>query len=119
MKQIFSNCGCEYESEYKSKRKYCYECAYEIKKEKSRDYFKRLRIEKEEYGIQEREVDYTHRFNIDDMFNIQKLVKNRKVNKIKFKDICKMFPKINKSVLKKYCDRIIKSEKEKIYTEEI
>jgi len=51
-------------------------------------------------------------FSISTMFEIQKMVKNRKKEKIKFSDIRKKFKYHKKRHLKEYCDRLIKGEKE-------
>ena len=61
-------------------------------------------------------------YTIKQIYDIQNLVKNRKKNGLKYKDIAKKYPK-NTKYLKEYCERLIKDEKlkdryKKIYGEE-
>ena len=112
-------CNNEYDWHLNVKRKYCPSCAYDMKKERQLEY-QRAKTKKQnnDDNFKNYAYDITNNFTVEQMLDIQKLVKSRNKSKIKFKDICKLYPRIQKQHLKDYCNRIIKGEKQTLYTEE-
>ena len=111
MNKVCTNCNCSFETK-SSNRKYCYTCSDIVKK-------RQVSEKSKLYNQMERNGECLGNevISVDNMILIQRMLKKRKITKITFKDICKQFKNINKDEFKKYCQRIIKSEKDVILEE--
>ena len=108
MNKVCPNCSCEFETKF-ANRKYCYTCSDIVKK-------RQVSEKSKLYNQMERNGECLGNgvISVDNMIEIQRMLKKRKITKITFEDIRKRFKNINKDALKKYCQRIIKSEKDRI-----